>query len=186
MYKIKAKQGYNVIINDLGLTLRSSGNWVDIDDESFENSNDIKKLKHLIEIANIDGEVEKKETIQNNDTILQVGETSFVTRPSFEENPKDVFIAQPKGIDENNVVETQSTILDDVIENTTEDVNTVEFQDTILVTEEATKNEEIKETVVETVEVIPTETVEVKKEEEIKVIKDKKPSVNNKKGGKAK
>ena len=186
MYKIKAKQGYNVIIRDLGFTLRSGGDWTDIDDESFDNSVDIKKFKDLIEIAEINGEVEKKEKkeiIETDNTILQVGETSFITRPAFEENPKDVFIAQPKGIDENNVVENQSTILDDITENTTEDVNSIEVQDPVLAIEETTKNEEVKETIVETVKVIPTETVEVKKEEEVKVIKNKKPPVNNKKGG---
>lgn len=107
MYRIKAKPGYNVIIRDLGITFSSGGGWIKVDKKKFDNSKDAKRMTKFLIIEEIDIQKEKK--INNNilpdDNIPPAIKTIFVTRPAFEENPKDVFVAQPKGIDEIPIIE---------------------------------------------------------------------------------
>ena len=55
--KIKAKKGYNVIINDLNISLSANGKSVIVDEEAFNNSIDAKQLSKFIEIINDDTDV---------------------------------------------------------------------------------------------------------------------------------
>lgn len=50
--KIKAKKGYNVVINDLNISLSTGGKSVIVDEEAFNNSIDAKQLSKFIEIIN--------------------------------------------------------------------------------------------------------------------------------------
>lgn len=58
MYKVKAIQGMNVLINDLGLTVTNSSETI-ISDEEYKNSLDIKKIEKFLDIKKISQEQEK-------------------------------------------------------------------------------------------------------------------------------
>lgn len=165
MYKIKAKKGYNVIIEDLGLVLRSQSEGIDVDKKAFDNSEDAKKALKFIEISESE-DVVNKEINKVDDKILQVGDNSFVVRPAFEENPEDVFVAKPAGVDQ--VIE-QKTEVKEIVEETK--LDTVEIKEEVA---KEVKEEIVKETKKEVAKEIKKETIgEVKKE--VKVVKDKKP-----------
>lgn len=63
--RIKAKDGYNVIINDLNLALEHGNGFYEVSEEDFHNSNDAKTLIDYIEIDNSKSE-NKKEIKQTN------------------------------------------------------------------------------------------------------------------------
>lgn len=58
MYKVKAIQGMNVLINDLGLTVTNSSETI-ISDEEYESSLDIKKVEKFLDIKKISQEQEE-------------------------------------------------------------------------------------------------------------------------------
>lgn len=58
MYKVKAIQGMNVLINDLGLTVTNSSETI-ISDEEYKNSLDIKKIEKFLDIKKISQEQEE-------------------------------------------------------------------------------------------------------------------------------
>lgn len=58
MYKVKAIQGMNVLINDLGLTVTNSSETI-IPDEEYESSLDIKKVEKFLDIKKISQEQEE-------------------------------------------------------------------------------------------------------------------------------
>ena len=60
--QIKAKKGYNVILNDIDISLLAEQDYLDVSDELLNSSSDFKKLSHLIEIKG------KKSTIKKNET----------------------------------------------------------------------------------------------------------------------
>lgn len=168
MYKIKAKLGYNVIIEDLDIILRSYGNIVEVSKTLFDTSKDAKKVLNFIDIVDCkDNTNEKIE--KNNDEILQVGDNSFVTRPALESNPKDVFIAKPAYIDQVIEQKAKEIIEDKPIEIETNEIIKQEVE-AIEETKEIEKNE--------ITEVVAEQAIEVKetKKEVKKVVKDKKPS----------
>lgn len=155
MYKIKAKQGYNVIIEDLNITLRSHGSSIDVDKKIFDESADAKKVLNFIEIVDL-GDIESitdEKINEINNEILQVGDNSFVARSAFEKNPEDVFIAKPAYIDQ--VVEQTNEIKNDEILNQEIEVipETEEMQEVKKVKEvkEVAKIKEIKKVVNKTV-----------------------------------
>lgn len=58
MYKVKAIQGMNVLINDLGLTVTNSSELI-LSDEEYESSLDIKKIEKFLDIEKINQEQEE-------------------------------------------------------------------------------------------------------------------------------
>lgn len=180
MLKIKAKKGYNVIIADLNLTLRSDGDWIEVDKQTFENSEDVKKLKKLIEIAELELNVKEKkeEVIDNENTVLQVAETSFVVSPKVETEKNEVFIKEEPIVEEaveaiEGEEEIEGTVLDIDIEE--------EVKEEIPVETEVS----VEETKIEAeVEIVETQKVKEEVKKATKPSTPKKPSgkkPNNKK-----
>lgn len=165
MYRIKAKPGYNVIVKDLGITFRSAGDWINVEKAIFDSSEDAKRVANLLLIEGAeDIKTENKvEDIVKEDNILQVAETSFVTRPAFEENPKDVFIANPSIIDVSQVVEAAKEV-----EVPVEEIITEETKVTVL--DDDNGEQEIVNTTTVEVEV-PVEEAKAKVTEEVKEVK---------------
>lgn len=171
MYRIKAKPGYNVIIKDLGITFRSSGDWISVEKAIFNSSEDAKRMANLLLIEDAE-DIKEENKIDNKDEhILQVAETSFVTRPAFEENPKDVFVANPTIIDVDQNLETEK------VEIPVEEVKAEEPKVTVLDDDNGEKQEITNETTIE-VEA-PVEEIKTEITEEVKEVK--KPAA--KKGG---
>lgn len=65
--RIKAKDGYNVIINDLNMALQHGKGFYEVSEEAFNNSNDVKTLVDYIEIDNnINTSINKKTVVNTN------------------------------------------------------------------------------------------------------------------------
>ena len=60
--QIKAKKGYNVILNDIDISLLAEQDYLDVSDELLNSSSDFKKLSHLIEIKGKKSITKKNET----------------------------------------------------------------------------------------------------------------------------
>ena len=167
MYRIKAKPGYNVIVSDLGITFRPGG-WITIDKAKFDNSKVAKKVAHLLIIEEI-GTIKEEKKVEDN--IIQTANTNLTTRSAFEENPKDVFVAEPVGVDEIPIIEEKEEVI-------------VPIEETKIETAEEIKTEEVKveeATILDDGKEIVTATEEVTAEVTEKVKPVKKPGA--KKGG---
>lgn len=78
--KIKAKKGYNVIINDLNISLSANGKSVIVDEEAFNNSIDAKQLSKFIEIINDDTDTDVSSSAASNINVQvsKVSDQAFV------------------------------------------------------------------------------------------------------------
>lgn len=78
--KIKAKKGYNVIINDLNLSLSSNGKSIEVDEEKFNNSTDAKQLLKFIEIIKDDVNTNEVTSTKSNNNVQanKVSDQAFV------------------------------------------------------------------------------------------------------------
>ena len=91
MFKIKATEGVNILIADLGLVV--TGNFEQIiSNEDYERSSDLQKVKNFLIIKQFEENNENNEVIE--DSISTEGEkekTSFVKEiEDLEDNPKVV------------------------------------------------------------------------------------------------
>lgn len=87
--RIKAKDGYNVIINDLNLALEHGNGFYEVSEENFRNSNDAKILADYIEIDNSKNE-NKKEIKQTN--VKKVNEAYILDNDENEKQTNAVVI----------------------------------------------------------------------------------------------
>lgn len=87
--RIKAKDGYNVIINDLNLALEHGNGFYEVSEEDFHNSNDAKTLIDYIEIDNSKSE-NKKEIKQTN--VKKVNEAYILDNDENEKQTNAVVI----------------------------------------------------------------------------------------------
>ena len=89
--KIRAKKGFNIVVKDLGITLRSEKkDWLEISDEDYHNSKDIKSLLKFIETKN--GKAKKEDLEEKVDDKPLSTETAFCREGRLYSNPKDVYI----------------------------------------------------------------------------------------------
>lgn len=94
-YRVKAKPGFNIVVKDLGLSFRSETNWIDVDKERFDASADVRSVRKFLLVEGQDTESEKVATASDNG-IVQTNGGAFVREGHVQENPADVFVAQPK------------------------------------------------------------------------------------------
>lgn len=88
--KIRAKKGFNIIIKDLGITLRSEKrDWVDVSKEDYDNSRDIKSFLSFIEVSN-KGALKDDLVIEDNDTLAT--QKAFLREGRVFTNPDDVYV----------------------------------------------------------------------------------------------
>ena len=96
MYKVKAIQGMNVLINDLGLTVTNSSETI-IPDEEYESSLDIKKVEKFLDIKKISQEQEEVSEVKLE------SEENIVNNSNEEE--KTIFTKEIDNIEDVEVVE---------------------------------------------------------------------------------
>lgn len=96
MYKVKAIQGMNVLINDLGLTVTNSSETI-IPDEEYESSLDIKKVEKFLDIKKISQEQEEVSEVKLE------SEENIVNNSNEEE--KTIFTKELDNIEDVEVVE---------------------------------------------------------------------------------
>lgn len=95
MYKVKAIQGMNVLINDLGLTVTNSSETI-IPDEEYESSLDIKKVEKFLDIKKISQEQEEVSEVK-----LELEENVI----NSNEEEKTIFTKEIDNIEDVEVVE---------------------------------------------------------------------------------
>lgn len=91
MFKIKATEGVNILIADLGLVV--TGNFEQIiSNEDYERSSDLQKVKNFLIIKQFEENNENNEVIEDSISIEDEKEkTSFVKEiEDLEDNPKVV------------------------------------------------------------------------------------------------
>ena len=60
--RIKAKKGYNIVINDINISLQNGKDYIDVDDELFNSSADAKRVLKFIDIEKVKVKKEKAKT----------------------------------------------------------------------------------------------------------------------------
>lgn len=124
MYRIKPKPGYNVIIKDLSLSLKSyQTKWTYITEEKFDNSADIKSVKNLLLIEKVDSKDSETETVEIKAEVEEIkSDKVFVSEGRTYKNPDDVFVKMPDNIidpiieDIKNDIEPETEIEPKIIE----------------------------------------------------------------------
>lgn len=117
MYRIKAKEKYNVILKDIGINLKAENtNWIEVPKELLDNSKDAKALAAFFikEDVSVKVDVSVKE-IKKIEKIEKKEETVFIAHKPEEKPLNGVFVSQPKGEEVEQISEEKETkILDSV------------------------------------------------------------------------
>lgn len=102
--KVKAKPGFNIVVKDLGLSLRSeTKDWIEVDKEKFNASVDVRSVRKLILIEGEDTVAETTVAEEKKEVEAKVtGEGAFVMAGPDEKKPEGIFVAQPKTSPEAN------------------------------------------------------------------------------------
>lgn len=162
--KIKAKQGYNIDLNDINVSLQASKGWIEIDDDLFYSSKDVKRLMKFIDIF-LDTDAGDAETIKQ--------ESIEIRKPVFsvsvqKDNKGNYIVGTLENKTPNNVIIMDPN--DELVQPEPKNIisSGVEKKKKVLKEEPAKKEESIKkEEIVKKEEPIKKEEI-VKKEESIK------------------
>jgi hypothetical protein len=113
LYRIKAKPNFNVILKDIGVSLKSENEkWIEVPKEVLDNSKDAKALAdfYIKEDASAKKVVTKEEVKK---VVEPKKETAFVAHKVTEEVPQGIFVAQPKGEEVEQISEVpEAKVLD--------------------------------------------------------------------------
>ena len=95
MYKVKAIQGMNVLINDLGLTVTNSSETI-IPDEEYESSLDIKKVEKFLDIKKISQEQEEVSEVklESEENVINSNEEEKTIFTKEIDNIEDVEVVE--------------------------------------------------------------------------------------------
>lgn len=95
MYKVKAIQGMNVLINDLGLTVTNSSETI-ISDEEYESSLDIKKIEKFLDIKKISQEQEEvsEAKLESEENVINSNEEEKTIFTKEIDNIEDVEVVE--------------------------------------------------------------------------------------------
>ena len=161
--KIRAKKGYNIIINDLKIALSTNGKIIEVDEQQFNESADAKQLKNFIEIVN-DNEENTIFTneIQSKIQVNKVTDQAFVIGTNNNKSIENAVLMDPNNvikqpikkatkIDNNIIIEKQSIENSNVNQTSNAQVVNINNMKTIdtpdnskQLTKKAKKNELIK------------------------------------------
>lgn len=155
MYRIKSKPGYNAFIKDINISLRcDNNNWLFVDEEKYDASNDAKNLADYIIVERADGNEKVIKTPIERE-VIKVQDGVFVKGGNIQTNPTDVFVATPE-ISEQN---PENISVEQTIEPLKEEVTETVVETAEPVVESV---EKVEETVSEVEENSVEETVEEK------------------------
>lgn len=95
MYKVKAIQGMNVLINDLGLTVTNSSETI-IPDEEYDSSLDIKKVEKFLDIKKISQEQEEVSEVklESEENVINSNEEEKTIFTKEIDNIEDVEVVE--------------------------------------------------------------------------------------------
>lgn len=95
MYKVKAIQGMNVLINDLGLTVTNSSETI-ISDEEYESSLDIKKIEKFLDIKKISQEQEEvsEAKLESEENVINSNEEEKTIFTKEIDNIEDIEVVE--------------------------------------------------------------------------------------------
>ena len=182
MYKIKAKKGVQILIGDLN-TVISDMNFVEISEEKYKKSNDLKKVeKYLVFEKDIKDEFKTEEQKDLNNKIYEKDLNDKVYVKNLNDINDDIVIEEQIQyekfvIDHNlNVVSIKNNV---IAESNIEDVSNIEEK----IEEVEVKTEEkIEEVEVKTEDIKEKSTKRVKKQNK----EDSEVKKSTKKGSKPK
>lgn len=147
MYRIKPKKGYNVIISDLNLVLKSANDtWINVEEDKLNNSTDAKAVWNLLIIEDAAKVDDKKKETKKETKPVQTEKTTFVAHEKKEKQPEGVFVAQPKEVEEIKVEEKTEEKVEEVKTEKVETPKTEKKQD------EKKQDKKKKATTIETAE----------------------------------
>jgi len=184
---IKAKQGYNIVINDIEVSFQNGKDYIYVDDEKFNNSNDAKRVMQFLDIKDKVDDTNVKKT-KKHYGVQKVAPETFVAFSSQTKKQTGAHVFDPNNESDNREVIKEKVLLSEqkpktannkkeekVEETNTEEVNTEEAN--ISENKKANVNEETntEETNVNEVEEKPVEEVEETKDP----IEDKESVENN-------
>ena len=171
--QIKAKPGYNIIINDINIALRAENDqWIPVDKEVFEASADAKKLKDFIVIDET-GKEKNKELQIGVQKATKIGSAQVVGKSDEIKGPdsEGVFMATAEK-SENTVEKLTTEIVDKpVVEPTeleAEPTEVVETLETHTTKDLETEVASVTEEVAAKVEVKADTKIDTKKEDKSK------------------
>ena len=128
--KIRAKTGYNIVINDLKIALSTNGKIIEVDEQQFHESSDAKQLMKFIEIINDDNEDnsitanENKSTLQAN----KVADQAFVIGSNNNKPIENAILMDPDNVIKQPVKKAtkidNNIVIDSQKENTNTNTNT--------------------------------------------------------------
>lgn len=113
--RIKAKSGYTVNITDINISLQNNRDFIEVDDDTFNNSIDAKKLMKYIEIdngtANVASIQPNKEKIASATVhAAEVIPNTFVITEAITEKQTNSIVFDPNNEANLNVVKTINTV----------------------------------------------------------------------------
>lgn len=113
--RIKAKSGYTVNITDINISLQNNRDFIEVDDDIFNNSIDAKKLMKYIEIdndtANIASIQPNKEKVAGATVhAAEVIPNTFVITEAITEKQTNSIVFDPNNEANLNVVKTINTV----------------------------------------------------------------------------
>ena len=108
--RIKAKQGWNVHIPDMNISLQNGRDFIEVNEEDFNNSIDAKRVLNLIEIDNGTSKVKKKLTPKNPIIIEQVAGTAFIVKDDDKPKQSNAIVFDPNGEADLNTVRSKQQL----------------------------------------------------------------------------
>jgi hypothetical protein len=161
VYKIKPNGKYVLLIKDLGLTLSHENiDGALIDDEKFENSNDVKKLLRYLSVEKLDGDA-KIESEKRIEKVIEdeKKDTVFVSHEETSKEPKDMFVRNNEEVPAIKLEEPKiipavepKEVKVEVIENNKVDTTDVENIANENITDEINIENKVENTIIENVE----------------------------------
>ena len=175
--RIKAKQGYNIVINDINISLQNGKDYIDVDDELFNGSSDAKRVLKFIDIEKVKAKKERVKTIDTTPIHVEKPANGVVMMQNDEKaRNTGAVVFDPNKEANPSVVNTENKLISDKIE-----VKAKESSASVNVKEE--KKEELKVEVTlpdKQSNTVNESTKENAKENEKEVKADKKTKKNKK------
>jgi len=147
--KIKAKKGYNIVLNDLKIALSSNGKIVEVDKEQFNTSIDAKQLSKFIEIVNENNQIaDNTVSAINNLTANKVADQAFVIG-SNQQTIENAVLMDPDNVVQQSVkkvtkLNDTTTVIQAEKNNKVEETNSIKVIDTKQTNTEISKAEPSK------------------------------------------
>ena len=127
--RIKAKKGYNIVINDINISLQNGKDYIDVDDELFNSSADAKRVLKFIDIEKVKVKKEKAKTIDTTPIHAEKPANGVVMMQNDEkQHNTGAVVFDPNKEADTSSVHTESKLISDKTEVKAETTAKVNIQ----------------------------------------------------------